>query len=57
MSTRPLYESDEDLFKEKQVIKAIAQALELDFFKLPRSYGLDFALRIPKTNQYELLLR
>lgn len=48
MSPRPTYESDEDLYKEKQVIKAIAHALGLDFSKLPRSYGLDFALTNPE---------
>lgn len=48
MNPRPIYESDEDLYKEKQVIKAIAEALGLDFFKLPRSYGLDYALTNPE---------
>ena len=47
MNPRPTYESDEDLYKEKQVMKAIAHALGLDFYKLPRSYGLDFALTNP----------
>lgn len=48
MKKRPIYESSSDLIKEKRVVEVISDALELEYHKLPRSYGLDFALFEPE---------
>lgn len=42
--SRPLYETSEDLSREGEVMSSVAKIWQCDYFKLPLSYRLDFAL-------------
>lgn len=42
--SRPLYESDDDLAKERAAVEALCSSLGCSYSKLPISYGLDYAL-------------
>ena len=41
---RPIYESETDLRNERQIIDGLNEAWRTQSSKLPRSYGLDYAL-------------
>jgi len=41
---RPIYESDTDLYNEREVINALNDLWQTQSTKLPRSYGLDYTL-------------
>lgn len=41
---RPLYESEDDLARERAVVEALCSSLGCTYCKLPISYGLDYAL-------------
>lgn len=44
MTPRPLYETTDDLRREEKVIGLIAPLYSATYEKLPRSYGMDYAL-------------
>ena len=45
---RPLYETGEDLERERNVADAVASIWDCSFAKLPIKYGLDYAIRADK---------
>lgn len=42
--SRPMYESGDDLSRERLVAKRVAEAFGMEAVKLPKSYPMDFAL-------------
>ena len=50
--TRPMYQTNQDLIHEIEVVQKFCDKLDYKYSKLPISYHLDFMLTYAKTNHF-----